>query len=311
MAAPTPRIHAPALRYFDAVRRAGSIREAARQLNVASSAVNRQILKLEAELGAPLFDRLPAGLKLTATGEVLAEHVITVMRDLERAASVLDALKGLSTGHVEIAALEGLCHRILPEALAATHRLHPRLSVGIAILETARIPPAIGAGEAHLGLAFEVPHQPGLRQIATVRLRLGAVMRADAPLAGRAFVTLRDCLDHPLILPKANFANRDQLHPLFLQSHLRDRGQFESGSIELMKQLVRRGAGIAFMTRAGIESALEEGDLVHRPLHHQGRPVFSHLGLYAHADTALPVAAEAVARQIEGAMQACAAAEAG
>jgi DNA-binding transcriptional LysR family regulator len=42
------------IRYFDAVRKAGSIRAAARSLCVASSAVNRQILKLEAELGAPI-----------------------------------------------------------------------------------------------------------------------------------------------------------------------------------------------------------------------------------------------------------------
>ena len=38
-------IHAPAIHYFDMVRRCHSIREAARRLNVASSAVNRQILK--------------------------------------------------------------------------------------------------------------------------------------------------------------------------------------------------------------------------------------------------------------------------
>ena len=50
------RIHAAALYYFDAVRRAGSVRAAARQLNVASSAVNRQILKLERELGTPVFE---------------------------------------------------------------------------------------------------------------------------------------------------------------------------------------------------------------------------------------------------------------
>ncbi|PHP17682.1 LysR family transcriptional regulator, partial [Sphingobium sp. IP1] len=51
------RFHAPMVVYFDAIRRAGSIREAARRLNVASSAVNRQLLKLEAELGTPLFER--------------------------------------------------------------------------------------------------------------------------------------------------------------------------------------------------------------------------------------------------------------
>ena len=62
------RIHAPAILYFDKVRRCGSFREAARSLNVASSAVNRQILKLEEELGTPLFERLPSGLRLTAAG---------------------------------------------------------------------------------------------------------------------------------------------------------------------------------------------------------------------------------------------------
>ena len=63
------RIHSASIRYFDAARRAKSIREAARQLNVASSAVNRQIIKLEEEIGSPLFHRLPTGLVLTAVGE--------------------------------------------------------------------------------------------------------------------------------------------------------------------------------------------------------------------------------------------------
>ena len=78
------RIHSSAIRYFDAVRRAQSIREAARQLNVASSAVNRLIIKLEEEIGEPLFHRLPSGLVLTPIGEALARHVITVFQDLER-----------------------------------------------------------------------------------------------------------------------------------------------------------------------------------------------------------------------------------
>src|SRR5258708_13787934 len=97
------RIHSPAIRYFDAVRKAGSIREASRRLNVASSAVNRQILKLEAEIGAPLFDRLPGGLKLTAAGETVARHVIAVLQDLERARSDVDALSGARTGHIMVA----------------------------------------------------------------------------------------------------------------------------------------------------------------------------------------------------------------
>ena len=92
------RIHAPAIYYFDMVRRCHSIREAARRLNVASSAVNRQILKLEDEMGAALFERLPGGLRVTAAGEILTRHVTLLLQDVERVRGELDGLHGVQTG---------------------------------------------------------------------------------------------------------------------------------------------------------------------------------------------------------------------
>nr|WP_247499766.1 LysR family transcriptional regulator [Bradyrhizobium sp. 149] len=74
------RFHSPAIQYFHAVRRTGSIRAAARVLNVASSAVSRQILKLEQEVGSPLFERSARGLTLTTVGEMLARHVMNVLQ---------------------------------------------------------------------------------------------------------------------------------------------------------------------------------------------------------------------------------------
>lgn len=67
-------LHSRKLLYIDEIARCGSIRKAAARLNVASSAVNRQILALEDELGVPLFERLPRGLRLTAAGELCVEH---------------------------------------------------------------------------------------------------------------------------------------------------------------------------------------------------------------------------------------------
>lgn len=292
------RIHAAALRYFDAVRRAGSIREAARRLNIASSAVNRQILSLEAEVEAPLFDRLPGGLKLTAAGEILAHHVIGVLRDAERVRSELDALRGLHTGQVELVTLEGACHHIVPRAIAAMAARYPRVTVGVTILGTEAIPAAIANGDADLGLAFEVPPQPELRRIAAARFRLGAVAAPGSPLAGAARVSFNDLRDHPLILPKANFANRGQLQPAMVRAGMMSRGRYEAGSIELMKQLVLRGLGVALMTRVGIEAELAAARLAHIPLW-QGRGfIQSELGVYARADTPLPIAAAAFAHNL-------------
>jgi molybdate transport repressor ModE-like protein len=127
------RIHSIAIRYFDAVRKAGSIREAARQLNVASSAVNRQILKLEAEIGAPLFERLPGGLKLSTAGEVLTRHVRVVFRDAARMQSELDSLRGVHTGLVELIAAESLTMDFLPTVIGNFRKRHARVRLKVLV----------------------------------------------------------------------------------------------------------------------------------------------------------------------------------
>jgi DNA-binding transcriptional LysR family regulator len=59
------------LRYFTVVGRLGSIRRAAEELNISASAIDRQILAAEEELGIALFERLPTGLRLTSAGEMM------------------------------------------------------------------------------------------------------------------------------------------------------------------------------------------------------------------------------------------------
>ena len=56
--------HLKVWRYIDEVARTGSIRQAAERLNVTASALNRRLQDVEKELGTPLFDRLPRGVRL-------------------------------------------------------------------------------------------------------------------------------------------------------------------------------------------------------------------------------------------------------
>ena len=67
-------MHASILKYFIEVAQCGSVRKASERLYVAASAVNRQIHKLEDELGVELFDRMPNGLRLNPAGERLLKH---------------------------------------------------------------------------------------------------------------------------------------------------------------------------------------------------------------------------------------------
>lgn len=285
---PRLRLQSTSLYYFDAVRRERSIRAASRQLNVAASAINRQILSLESEIEAPLFDRLPSGMRLTAAGELLARHVMNVLRDAERFRFEIGALRGLHRGHVEILSLEGLCHHLIPATIGMMEKRYSGVTVGVGILGSEYIPTAIAEGEAHLGLAFQMPKRADLRQLVSIRVPLGIVVPARSKIADRGWITLKDLNNEKIILPKANFANRDQLR----QAGLEGQAQYECGSIELMKQLVLRGLGVVLMTRIGFESEIQNGQLIHVPIQKDNAYIYSELCLFARSSTILPASAE-------------------
>ena len=99
--------HLRFLRYVDEVARAGSIRKAAEQLHVTASAVNRRVMDLEEELGAPLFERRARGVRLTAAGELFVRYIREQTGDVERMKSQIEDLKGLRRGTVRIACSQG------------------------------------------------------------------------------------------------------------------------------------------------------------------------------------------------------------
>lgn len=281
------RIHAAALLYFDAVRRGGSIREAARRLNVASSAVNRQILKLEAEVGVPLFERFPDGIKLTSAGEAMARHVLVVLQDLERARSDIEGLKGARIGHVTIAAVEGVCGTLLPDVIQRLRERTPYVTVGAESMGSLAIPKAVLDGNADIGMAFALPRQAELRQVALARFRLGAIMAPDHPLAQRNKISLSACFSYPVIMPSGDLSISQLLAPAMAQLSRGVQPIIRSSSIELMREAAKRGVGIAFQTRVGLEQDIADGRLVHVPLDADG-PIWSDLGVYVRGGRALP-----------------------
>ncbi len=289
------RFHAPGIQYFDAVRHAGSICGAARLLNVASSAVNRQVLKLEAELGVPLFERVPGGVKLSAAGEMLARHVTLVLRDAERVQSDLAALKGAQTGRVLLTAVEGVSADFLPVVLGEMLRGHPQIRTRVMTAGSSAVARAVATGDYDVGIAFSLPQDPSLRQLAVGRFRIGAVMVPGHCLAGQRTVTVDDCMDVPLIMSDPLLSIHGLLQPLFVHARRPLRTMVEAHSIELMKNLALRGLGICFQSRIGIEDELASGRLLHVPLHARG-PVFTELGVYVRADAPLPVAVDAFIR---------------
>lgn len=291
-------IHARALKYFDMIRRCGSIREAARRLHVASSAVNRQLLQLEDEIGSPLFERLSGGLRLTAAGEIFSLHVITVLQDEHRMLSELDALKGLRRGELSIVSVEGLNNSFLPTVLQQMLTRYPMLQVTVRSAGSEEAARAVAGGDADVALGYSVERSESLRQYAVGRFLLGAIMPPEHPLAAQASVSFAECARYPLILPGPELSIRRHLQPFLLNPKKPLTVLLESASVDLAKRLALRGMGLAFQTRLGIEEELAAGQLRLVPLK-ATQFVVSELGVYVRSGRSLPAALDAFIRLVE------------
>ncbi|WP_295988240.1 LysR family transcriptional regulator [uncultured Variovorax sp.] len=288
-------IHARALLYFDAIRCDGSIRGAARRLFVDASAVNRQLIQLEQEVGFPLFERLSNGLKLTPAGELFARHTTHVLQDQQWLANELDMLRGVQRGEVHVVGVEAVYNDLLPEVVAEMLGQFPGVRMQASLAGSADIAAFVTDARADVGVAFNAGATSGVTRVAGGEFQIGAIVAADHPLARSPRVNLERCAEWPLLLGSADLAAYALVEAEISALPSAPCVALRSASIELMKRLAASGHGIAFQTRLGLarpESGAQGFAFV--PLiDSAGNPVVSDLGVYVRTGRTLPPAVTA------------------
>src|SRR5437773_10462671 len=91
------------LRVIDAVARHGSVTKAAKELHYSQPSVSHHLARLEQETGAQLLQRIGRGIRLTPTGQLLADRAAEILGRVDAAAAELSAQLDLSTGRVRMA----------------------------------------------------------------------------------------------------------------------------------------------------------------------------------------------------------------
>lgn len=121
------------IQFFLAVAETGAIGGAAQRLKVNHSTVLRRIAQLERSLGARLFDRLPGGYALTASGNALAEHLSGLSEQVEATQRHLTGLDPAIEGPVRVASSDVVVEGLLMSVLAQFRRLHPGVQIQLVV----------------------------------------------------------------------------------------------------------------------------------------------------------------------------------
>jgi DNA-binding transcriptional LysR family regulator len=151
------------LRLLCDLARLGTIAAVAEAHMYTPSAVSQQLTTLEREAGVPLLERTGRRVTLTPAGAVLVQHAQTVLAALERATAALAAAGTGLSGPLRIGAFPTAVRTLLPAALVALGRAHPKLELMVSELDPAAVPDALRDRRLDVGLIHDydvVPVRP-------------------------------------------------------------------------------------------------------------------------------------------------------
>jgi DNA-binding transcriptional LysR family regulator len=258
--------HLVTFRLVDAIARTGSIRAAAEEAAQTPSAVQRRLQGYEEELGYEIFERSARGVRLNAAGELVIQHVREVLAEDARLKSRIADLTGVRRGHVAIGCSQALVPYFLPRLIAEYQTEFPNVTFDVSVLEHGSAAEALESFVVDLVLVFDGINVPDYEVRLAVPQRLTAVMAADHPLAASPNVRLRQCCEHPLVLPARGFGGRGMLDRALYGKTYARAPILESNSFEYLKAHVAATDAITFQIRIGGPEGRDEHGLVSREI---------------------------------------------
>ncbi len=193
----------------------GSIRAAARHLDISQPALTRSLADLERELGAPLFQRVARGVVATPLGEVFIGRAASILQEVRRTQDEVQQMRGMMTGTVS-AGLSIAAHlALLPATLRPFQKRFPQVTLHVieGLFPTLEAGLRDGSVDFYIGPDPAGTLPPGLSRAVLGASRRTVLCRVGHPLA--TATSLRELGGARWATTSITAAARDEMGVLF------------------------------------------------------------------------------------------------
>ncbi|MED3624965.1 LysR family transcriptional regulator [Neobacillus thermocopriae] len=236
------------IKYFIEVAKREHVTEAAHELHVAQSAVSRQIVNLEEELGVSLFFREGRNVKLTPIGERFLQHMLQAVKLIENAKREIEEYLDPEKGVVRIGFPSSLAAHTLPAAISAFREHYPEVKFQLNQGSYSYLIDGVVKGEFNLALIGPVPKkEKKIKGRTLFTEKIVALLPYNHRLANSPFLKLSQLRDDPFILFPQDFILREIIVKACSQQGFKPNVAFEGQDIDAIKGLVSAGLGVTLI----------------------------------------------------------------
>jgi DNA-binding transcriptional LysR family regulator len=279
------------LRAFAAFARQQSFSGAADELRISQPAVSKHIADLETALGVTLVDRKRRDGKLSAAGEFVANHVLRAEALLVQAGLGAGQYREVGTGSVAIVASSLTGRYVLPEIIAEFQQAHPGVLITMQVGTAQQAVEQLRSHRAELGL---VAGNVGAPEIEAEQLLEYEVVIVGKPELIPRKLSRENLERLTWISLEKGAATRASSDAGLARLSIVPRRRLELPSIEALVYAVKKGYGIAAISRNVVSGDLDSKMLVRIPL--RGWDVRNTVHLLRVRDAALTRSAEQFSR---------------
>jgi LysR family hydrogen peroxide-inducible transcriptional activator len=241
------------LRYFCAVAEAGNFSRAAEQSHVSQPSLSQQIMKLEDELGARLFDRLGRSVRLTDLGKTFLPRARAVLRELEAARGDVVERKDSISGLVTVGVIPTVAPYFLPSRLTSFSRKFPQAELTVVEEITPVLLDRLRASTIDMAILALPVRGHEFETTPLLTERLFAALPKNHKLAKRRSLSLKDLRSEPFLLLRDGHCFRDTAVAACDRARLHPQVIFESGQFSSLLSMVGAGMGVSIVPEMAIE----------------------------------------------------------
>ncbi len=243
------------LRTVVALARFGSFIAAASYLRMSQPGVSRIVQQAETRLGVKLFARGTRRVSQTEAGREFIPAAERLLGEFLQQSQKARELDGEMRGQLIIASLMSISHRVLPAALVAFRKRHPKMHVQIREGLTSAVYEDVRSGIADFGIGNALGLAEGIVADTLVNEPCFVVMWKRHPLAGTASISLKDIGDAPMISMPSDAGLRRTLDMAANERGVIFNHSIITNQFGSLFDFVARGLGLAIVPASALPPA--------------------------------------------------------